>query len=346
VDRPAGEGDFVVMDLLASRDGTPVEGAEVSQMSYQVGSGGMIDGLDETLTGMTAGESRTFTSQLVAGADRGQDVEVTVTVSAVKEQQLPDLDDDFAQLASEFDTVEELTGDIRERLEGAKRLEQAADARDAVLEALLELVEVPLPEGVVAAELSGRKEALTQQLAQAGLTLEGFLDSEEQTVEEFDADLEKRVRDGLATQFVLDAIAKAEQIGVDQSELTEHMLRRAQQSGQNPNDYVKHMVEHNHVPELVAEVVRGKALASVVEAATVTDSSGTALDLAGLREDGSVGGPDEPATETADAAAEPPTEASDRSTGTDAEASADQAVEEPAGGPTDEPADEVAESRS
>ncbi len=344
VDRPAAEDDFVVMDLVASRDGAPVEGAEVSQMSYQVGSGGMIEGLDEALTGMAAGESRTFTSQLVAGEEQGQDVEVTVTVAAVKEQELPDLDDDFAQLASEFDTVSELTDDIRVRLADDKRLEQAAAARDAVLEALLELVEVPLPEGIVAGQVAARKDAMSRQLGQAGLTLEGYLESQEQTVDELEAELEKQVRDGLAAQFVLDEIAKAEQIGVDQSELTEHMLRRAQQSGQNPNDYVKHMVEHNHVPELVSEVVRGKALVAVVEAATVTDASGTVLDLARLRGDGSVGdtgdtfdtGDTDDTDDTGDTGdtGEPAQESSDES----AEPSADEAAERPA--------EDVAESRS
>ncbi len=289
VDRPAAADDFVVMDLRASRDGAPVEGAEVSQMSYQVGSGGMIQGLDETLTGMSAGEERTFASKLVGGDAEGQDVEVSVTVSAVKRQKLPDLDDEFAQEASEFDSVEELTDDTRARLERSQRLGQAADARDAVIEKLLDLVEVPLPEGVVAAEVDARRDALQRQLAAAGLTLEGYLDSQEQTVEEFEADLEKSVRDAVATQFVLDAIAEKEEIGVDQGELTEHMLRRAQQSGENPNDYVKHMVEHNHVPELVTEVVRAKALRSVVDSATVIDASGAVVDLASLRGDGTVG---------------------------------------------------------
>jgi trigger factor len=299
VDRPAEEDDFVVIDLRASRDGEPVDGAEVSQMSYQVGSGGMIEGLDETLTGMSAGDTRTFPSKLMGGDVQGEDVDVSVTVSAVKEQELPELDDDFAQQASEFDTVAELTDDLRVRLEGGKRVEQAAAARDAVLEALLDLVEVPVPEGVVAAELQARRETLERQLAAAGLTLQGYLDAQEQTVDEFEADLEKSVRDAVAAQFVLDAVAKAEEIGVDQSELTDHMLRRAQQSGQNPNDYVKHMVEHNHVPELVTEVVRGKALASVVEAATVTDASGAVVDLKNLRGDGTVGGPDSEAADEA-----------------------------------------------
>ena len=128
------------------KDGEVVEGAEVSGMSYQVGKGGMLDGLDEALTGLSAGDETTFTSQLVGGDQLGEDVEVEVKVSSVKEQELPELDDDFAQTASEFDTVAELTDDVRTRLARGKRLEQAAAARDAVLEKLLDLVDVPLPE--------------------------------------------------------------------------------------------------------------------------------------------------------------------------------------------------------
>ena len=306
VDRPAGEGDFVVMDLKATKDGEVVEGGEATGVSYQVGQGGMIPGLDEALVGLSAGESTTFTSQLAGGDLEGQDVEIEVSVSGVKEQQLPELDDEFAQMASEFDTVEELTEDVRTRLAHGKRLEQAAAARDAVLEKLLDATEVPVPDAVVAEELKARRESLEQQVALAGLTMQQYLDSEEQTIDEFEAELEKRVRDAVAAQFILDEVAKQQQIGVEQQELTEHMLRRAQQAGQNPNEYVKHMMEHNHIPELVAEVVRGKALASIVEQAVVTDESGNPLELKNLRGDGTIGDPEAEAEAEAEAVATAP----------------------------------------
>ena len=303
VDRPAAEGDFVVMDLVARKDGEVVEGAEVSGMSYQVGRGGMLDGLDETLTGMSAGDEATFTSQLVGGELQGEDVEVEVRVSSVKEQELPELDDDFAQTASEFDTVEELTEDVRTRLARSKRLEQAAAARDAVLERLLDLVDVPLPETVVDSELAARREQIQQQLGYAGMTMEQYLDSEQQTVDEFEADLEKRVRDAVAAQFVLDQVAKSAEIGVNEGELQEHLMRRAQQSGQNPQEFMQHMIEHNHIPEMVSEVVRGKALATVVEAAKVTDASGNHVELTNLQPDGTIADPAEETAETSDEAA-------------------------------------------
>ena len=317
VERAAADGDFVVMDLVARRDGEVVEGAEVSGMSYQVGRGGMLDGLDEALTGLSAGEGTTFTSKLVGGDQLGEDVEVEVKVTTVKEQELPELDDDFAQTASEFDTVGELNEDVRTRLSQGKRLEQAAAARDAVLEKLLDLVDVPLPDTVVDAELKARKDTIVEQLSNAGMTMEQYLDTEGQTVDEFEADLEKRVRDAVAAQFVLDQVAKKEEIGVNEGELQEHLMRRAQQSGQNPQEFIQHMLEHNHIPEMVSEVVRGKALASIVESATVTDGSGNHVELKTLQPDGTFA---EPGSE--DDAEESPA--------TDGDASADAESEEKA----------------
>ncbi len=289
VERAAADGDFVVLDLKASQDGEVVEGAEVTGMSYRVGRGGMIDGLDEALVGLEPGGEATFESELVGGDLVGTKVEVNVSISQVQEQDLPELDDEFAQLASEFDTIDELTADVRERLGRGKRLEQAAAARDAVLEGMLETMEIPLPETIVTDELNARRQSIEQQLAQAGMTMEAYLDDEEQTIEEFEADLERRVRDAVAAQFVLDEIAKSEEIGVDQNELSQHLVRRAQQSGQDPQEFANHMFEHNHVPDLVQEILRGKALAILVESATVTDASGAPVELKRLLPDGTIG---------------------------------------------------------
>jgi len=300
VERPATEGDFVVIDLKATKDGEVVDGAEVSGMSYQVGRGGMIDGLDEALAGMAAGDEKTFSSQLVSGDLVGEDVEVAVAVSQVQEQELPELDDEFAQMASEFDTLTELTDDVRERLGRGKRLEQAAAARDAVLEVLLEQVEIPLPETIVTDELNARRQSIEQQLAFAGMTMDKYLEDQSQTLEEFEADLERRVRDAIAGQFLLDEIAKREELGVEQDELSQHLVRRAQQSGQDPQEFANHMFAHNHIPELVQEILRGKALATIVESATVKDASGNVVELKNLRPDGTIG---EPEAEGEDAAA-------------------------------------------
>ncbi|HEY9563414.1 MAG TPA: trigger factor [Nocardioides sp.] len=298
VERAAADGDYVTIDLKASQDGEVVDGAEAAGMSYQVGRGGMLDGLDEALLGLSAGESTTFSSELVGGDLVGQAVEVEVTVSQVQEQELPEFDDEFAQLASEFDTAEEFTADVRERLGRGKRLEQAAAARDAVLEVLLDKVTIPLPETLVTEELNSRRENIEQQLMMAGLTMEKYLEDEKQTVEEFESDLDRRVRDAITAQFILDEVAKKEEFGVDQQELSEHLVRRAQQSGQDPQEFANHMFEHNHIPELVQEILRGKALSVIVESATVKDASGNVVELKNLRPDGTIGEPEAEAAET------------------------------------------------
>ena len=173
---------------------------------------------------------------------------------------------------------------------------EAADRRPRVRRRrVLDQVDVPLPDSMVEAELGARRQELEQQLAWSGMTLDQYLDNEEQTIDEFEGELEKRVRDSVTAQFLLDAIAKKEELGVDQGELSEHLMRRAQQSGQNPDEFMKHMIEHNHIPEMVGEVLRGKALAKIVESATVKDASGNVIDLANLRPDGTIGEPEEPA---------------------------------------------------
>ncbi len=297
VERPAGDDDLVTIDLRATRDGEDVEGGEVSGFSYKVGSGDMLEGLDEAVRGLSAGEDAAFTSQLLGGDLAGENVDVAVTVSAVKEQELPELDDDFAQTASEFDTLEELRADVRTRLEQTRRLDQASAARDAVLEQLLDAADIPVPEAVLAEQVAGRRQEIEQQLTYAGMSMEQYLDNEKQTIDEFEAELEKRVRDAMAAQFLLDEIARTEEIGVEQDELSAHLMRRAQESGQNPQEFMQHMLEHNHIPEMVAEVVQGKALARLVEGAKVTDESGNPVDLANLRPDGSLGDPEAEAAE-------------------------------------------------
>ena len=330
VDRAAADGDFVVIDLKATQDGEPVEGAEVTGTSYQVGRGGMIEGLDEAVVGMSAGEEKVFSTELVGGGLVGEDVEVAVSVTKVQEQELPELDDEFAQMASEFDTVEELRADVRERLTNGKRLEQASAARDAVLEELLDRVEIPLPDSLVTEELDARRQSIEQQLVQAGLTMEKYLEDEGQTVDEFEAELERRVRDAIAAQFLLDRIAEAEELGVDQNDLSQHILRRAQQSGQDPQEFANHMFEHNHIPELVQEIRRGKALASIVEAAEVADSSGNPVELKNLQPDGTIA---EPSAEDEDAA----------DSGADSGADGGAAAEGPTGGEDAEPGTETEE---
>jgi trigger factor len=299
VERPAAEGDFVTLDLSATMDGEPVEEAQASGVSYRVGADEWVEGLDEAVVGLASGESKTFGSRLIAGELEGEEVEVDVSVQSVKEQELPELDDEFAQTASEFDTGEELTADVRSRLERLRRVEQAAAARDVVLAKLLEMADVPLPESAVAEEIQARKDHVSGQLQDAGMSFDDYLDAEDESEEDFDSQLEERVRSALASQFLLDELAKQQQLSVAEQELTEHLVRHAQRSGMQPDEYAKRVMESGRISELVAEVVRAKALQLVVESAEVTDTSGTVIDLKRLKSDGTLMTDDELAASTA-----------------------------------------------
>ena len=300
VERAAADGDAVTLDLSAAdKDGKQVDGAQTEGLPYTIGSGALLDGLDDAVIGLSTGESATFSTELVGGELKGTEVDVTVKLTDVKERQLPDLDDDFAQTAGDFDTLDALKADLRERLTRAKRMEQAAEARDSVLTEIVDKLDAPLPDSLVAAEVEERRQATLQQLAMAGLSLENYLDDQNQTVEEFDAEIERQVRESIVAGFVLDEIAVANAIGLEDQELTEHVIRRAQQSGQDPNEYIQHVMEHNHIPELMAEIIRAKALSNLVESAKVTDADGNVVDLASLQADGSLSTDEDP-DETSD----------------------------------------------
>lgn len=275
VERPAADGDVLKLDLEARVDGELLSDGVAEGVDYTVGSGRLLDGIDEAVTGLAAGGTATFTSELKGGSAAGREAEVTVTVHSVSARELPELDDDFAQLASEFDTLEELRADSRKRLASQKKYEQATAAQEKVLDALLELVEVPIPQKLLADEVETRKHNLVNhQLSQLGMDLDSYLSMQEKTAEEFDEELREQAEKGIRTQFVLDEIAKREKLNVSQEELTEHLVRRAQSSGMSPDQFAKAVVEGGQVPMLVGEVSRGKALASVVESVTVKDSDG------------------------------------------------------------------------
>ncbi|GHC50776.1 trigger factor [Streptomyces cinnamoneus] len=280
VERAAAEGDTVTVDLEAKVDGEVLEDGVASDVDYTIGSGQLLDGIDDAVKGLEAGASATFTSQLKGGSAEGKDAEIKVDVKAVKARELPELDDDFAQMASEFDTLEELKADSRKRLERMKKFDQATQAQEKVLDELIKLVEVPMPEKLLADEVNTRKHNLEHhQLGQIGMTLDKYLEMQGKSAEEFDAELKEQAEKGIKTQFILDEIVNKEKVSVGQEELTEHLMRRAQSSGMSPDQFAQAVVEQGQVPMLVGEVARGKALATVVEAATVKDSEGQVVDL-------------------------------------------------------------------
>ena len=260
VDRAVEDGDFVSIDLRAEIDGQEIDAVE--GISYEVGSGTMLEGMDAALVGLSKGESADFTSPLAGGDQAGQDASCTVTVQSVKVRELPEVDDDFAQMASEFDTAEELRADVAKQAEQAKKFEQGIQARDKVLETLLEQVQIDLPESIVEGEVH-------QHLEQ-----EGRLEDDEHR-----AEVDESTRKALTSQFLLDAIVEAEQVEVGQPELVEYLVMQAQQYGMDPNQFAQLIDQQGQVQAMVGEVGRRKALAAVLDKASITDTDGNAIDL-------------------------------------------------------------------
>lgn len=279
VERPVQEKDFVVLDLSAAVDGDEIAELATTDLSYQIGSGELVEGIDDALVGATQGEERTFTTTLAVGERAGQQVEVTVKVRAVKERELPAADDEFAQLASEFDTFEELRNDLRTRLGRVKSLQQGAQAREEVLKALLAATEVPLPESVVEGEYQSRKHDALHAFDHDEQRLNRWLEQQGHNPEQFDADLRKGARETVKAHLVLDAIADAEGFSVTDSELSERIVYQAQRRGMSPNEYAQRARESGELGSIYADVRRGKALISVVRQAAVTDASGNSVDI-------------------------------------------------------------------
>ena len=265
VERAAANGDFVTIDLNAKIDGKEVDGGSAKGISYEVGSDRMIEGLDSALVGLKAGDTKTFTTQLV-GQEEGQSGDVDVTVEAVKERELPPLDDAFAKLASEFDTLVALRADIAERLERVKKLEQGAQARDRLVEKLLADLDIPLPENLIESEIHDHLERESRL---------------EDTVHRAEVDTEVRV--SMKSDFLLDAVVKAEKVEVNETELTEYLIRTSSRYGMAPDQFAQEISKAGQISAMVADVARAKALAGVLERITVKDASGNVIDLEALR---------------------------------------------------------------
>ena len=284
VDREVQDGDFVSIDLAAQIEGEPID--SVTGVSYEVGSGNMLDGLDEALIGMTVDESKDFQAPLAGGDKQGQVADCTVTVTAVKERELPELDDDFAQLASEFDTLEELRADVVRAVENDAKFGQGVSARDQLLEVMLERIDIPVPDSVVEAEVHSHLEG------------EGRLEDDEHR-----AEVTESTRKALKTQLLLDAIAEKEEVQVQQQELIEFLVMTSQSYGVDPNTFAQSVDQEGQIPAMVAEVARRKALATVLEKVAVKDSAGNVVDL-NQAVPGTEGDEAEASDEVADAAEE------------------------------------------
>jgi trigger factor len=264
IEKDAASGDFVTIDLVAKLDGKEVEGGTANGISYEVGSNRMIDGLDAALEGMKVGESKTFNTQLV-GMKEGDTGEVTVTLQAVKKRELPELNDEFAKLASEFETLDELKSDSRERLSRLKAMEQGAQARDNLLKHLLDTVEILVPEQLVTDEVNDHLEK------------ENRLEDETHRKEVTD-----EVTRSVRADFLLDSIVKAEEVQVTEAELTEYLIRTAARYGMSPDQFAQQLSQAGQIAALMAEVARTKALAVVLERVKIKDASGREVDLSKL----------------------------------------------------------------
>ena len=291
-DRPVEAGDYVSIDLSASVDGNPVEDAQASGLSYEVGSGSMLDGLDEALPGMSSGDTTTFRTELAGGQYAGQEADVTVTVHSVKVKELPDLDDEFAQAASEFDTLDELRSATTAQLTAMRRGSQAEQARERALDAVLGQLDLPLPETLVRDEIELRERALDDRLRRSGLDREAYLEAAGTTDEELDEQFDTDARRSVKAGFVLDKLAQAEELGVDQNELSAYVTEQAYRMGVAPDRLAKELTDRGQLGSVVNDILRAKAMTLLAERAAIKDESGRTVDLAALRQAAQAGAGD------------------------------------------------------
>ena len=278
VERAAENGDFVSIDLTATVDGEDVPEAKTEGLSHEVGSGQLIEGLDDAIVGLKEGETRVFTTTLAAGDHAGQEAQVTVTVKSVKERELPEPDDEFAQLASEFDTIDELKNSLTEQVQRVKRVQQAEQIRDKALEVLLEQVDVPLPENIVQAQVDDTLHNAIHGLEHDEKRFEEALEAQGSSREEFDADNRTNAEKAVKTQLLMDTIADKLDIQVGQNDLTERLVLMSRQYGLEPQQLLQYLQENNQLPAMFADVRRGLTVAAVVHGGTVTDTDGNAID--------------------------------------------------------------------
>ena len=276
--RKLKKDDFAVIDLEATVNGEKLDEASAEGLNYQVGSDDLITGLDAAIKGLKTGEEAEFTTTIEYGEHKGEEATVKVTVQQTKERKLPELDDDFAQLASEFDTVEELRESTKGQLEENLKAQQAADIRDEVLKAALAQVEFALPEAIVDEQVHNQLHQVLGQLAHDENALAQLLEAQGTTREEFDKDARNQAEESVRTQLFLDAVADAEQPEVTQEEITDHILFTAQSYGMDPNQFVATLQQNNQLGNLFADVRRGKALAAAISRTSVKDDAGNAID--------------------------------------------------------------------
>jgi trigger factor len=260
VDRPAKKGDYVTLDLVATIGGKEIDAA--NNISYELGSGELIEGIDEALDTLTAGENTTFESTLLGGDHEGEKAQISVTVISVKERELPVADDDFAQVAGGVDTLAELKETLKSEVISRKGQQQSREARTKLLEKLVADLKIPVPQGIVDAEVNRHLES------------EGRLDDDKHR-----AEVIEETNAMFAQQMILDVLAESKKITVGQGDLTQAIVNGAMQYGMDPNEFAQILTQNGQIQALVGDVARNKAVAYALGQIKVVDSKGKAVDM-------------------------------------------------------------------
>ena len=276
--RKMKKGDFAIIDLEATIDGEKIEEASTEGITYEIGRDDLIEGLDKAIKGLKTGEEAEFTSEIQFGEHKGEEATIKVTVQQSKERKLPELDEEFVQMASEFDTVEELRESTKSQLEENKKAQQAADIRDEVLKAALEQTKFELPSAVVDEQVHNQLHQILGQMAHDEAAFAQMLEAQGTTREEFDKESRENAENSVRTQLFLDAVADQEEPEVSQQELTDHILFTAQSYGMDPNQFVAQLQQSGQIANLFSDVRRGKALAIAISRTQVEDEAGNKVD--------------------------------------------------------------------
>ena len=286
VDRPSQEGDQVRINLVGAQNGEVLPDANAEGLTYVIGSDQMLEGLDEAVTGCVPGDEKTFQSTLAGGDHAGEPADITVTVTEVQERTLPEVDDDFAQMVSQFDTVAEMRDDLKKAVAQMGVYDQLSQARDRVMDEVVREANFDIPQDLVDEEVRTRVAQITDQLKSGGVSLAEYVerieDPEITSVEDFENSVRKSVEKGVRAEILLSRVADDEKVGVDQKDLTNFIFQKARENGTTPEQEIQHMQSHDHLAEWMSQIRQSKALDSIVVKATITDTDGKPVDVASL----------------------------------------------------------------
>jgi len=275
VSRPARDGDHVSIDRRVTRHDEVLLNAE--DELYQVGKGILAE-LDKELRGKRAGDILKFNAEF---AEHGETT-FTVLVKEVRETVLPEVTDDWASEASEFDTADELVADIRRRMDAVKKIQAQLAVRDKVLEALVELVDEEMPEGLVRGEMEGRLQSLQHRLGHQKMTLKDFLEATGQSEEEFLGGLAGQAIGALKADLALQAVADIEAIEVSDDDVETEIERLAERRSEKPDALRRKLQSGGELPAVRSTLRKNKALQWLVEHTEYVDEDGRVIDRSEL----------------------------------------------------------------